>query len=615
MKKQIIVTTSWDDGHKLDLKLVRLLKKYDIRGTFYISPKNREFREEDLLSNEEIKKINRDFEIGAHTITHPKLTKIGEKQAFNEIIESKKYLENLIKQKVKSFCYPGGKYNNKIKELVKEAGFIGARTVQRYCFKCPSDSLVFGTTIQTYNNISDILKIFKFSKCNPLKFYKDLNWEHRAKKMFDYVVKYGGIYHLWGHSWEIEKNHYWHKLENLLVYISNRKNLKYLTNSEMIINSNNKEKNNKLKLMIVTPYFYPKVGGLENYAYNLAKGLKEKYDLEIVIVTSNNREKKDSEEDLFGMKIYKLARWFKISNTPINPMWYFQIKNIIKKEKPDVINAHTPVPFISDITARVCNNIPFIVTYHTGSMILKGKLLKDLLIRFYESLILKVTLKKAKKIICSSNFVRHSFLKVYADKTVTVTSGVDINIFKPKISNFENKILFVGNLKKVEKYKGLEYLLYAINIIKKNIKDVKLTIVGGGDCIIYYKKLCKDIGIEQNVKFEGELYGKNLVKKYQQTNVFVLPSLFDSCPLVLLEAMACKKPVIGTKIGGIPYVIDNEKNGLLVPPKDSEALAKAIIKILKNSELAKKMGEESYKKVIKNFTWEKQINKTNKILK
>jgi glycosyltransferase involved in cell wall biosynthesis/peptidoglycan/xylan/chitin deacetylase (PgdA/CDA1 family) len=611
MNKQIIVTTSWDDGHKLDLKLARLLKKYDIRGTFYISPKNREFREEDLLSDEEIIKINRDFEIGAHTMTHPRLTKMSEKRAFNEIIESKKYLENLIGEDVRCFCYPGGDYNKKIKELVKRTGFIGARTTKRYCFKCPSDPLVFRTTIQTYNNILDILKILRFSKFNPLKFFKNLNWEHRAKRIFDNVLKNGGMYHLWGHSWEIEKNHYWHKLEDLLAYISNRKNLKYLTNSGVITNSSIKEKNNKLKIMIVTPYFYPKVGGLENYAYNIAKGLKEKYDLEIVIVTSNYREKKDSEEDLFGMKIYKLARWFKISNTPINLMWYFQIKNIIKKEKPDVINAHTPVPFISDITARVCNDIPFIVTYHTGSMMLKGKLLEDLLIKFYESSILKVTLKKAKKIICSSDFVRFDFLKDYTNKTITIAPGVDLNRFKYKISNFKNKILFVGNLKKVEKYKGLEYLLSAVNIIKKNIKDVKLTVVGEGDYTIYYKKLCKDLEIERNVEFKGVLYNKNLVKEYQKTNVFVLPSLFDSCPLVLLEAMACKKPVIGSNIGGIPYVIDNGKNGLIVSPKDSEALPKAIIKILKNPQLAKKMGENGYKKVKKIFIWEKQIKKTN----
>jgi peptidoglycan/xylan/chitin deacetylase (PgdA/CDA1 family) len=242
MKKQIIVTTSWDDGHKLDLKLAKLLKKYGIRGTFYISPKNREFREEDLLSDEEIIKLNKNYEIGAHTMTHPRLTKISEREAFSEIIDSKKYLENLIGEEVRCFCYPGGRYNKKVKELVKRTGFIGARTTKRFCFEYPPDPLAYGTTIHAYNHISDIPKILRFSKFNPLKFYKNLYWEHHAKRMFAYVFKHGGVYHLWGHSWEIEKNHYWHKLEDLLAYISNRKNLKYLTNSEAIINSNDNEK-------------------------------------------------------------------------------------------------------------------------------------------------------------------------------------------------------------------------------------------------------------------------------------------------------------------------------------------------------------------------------------
>src|SRR3989344_8783646 len=106
------------------------------------------------------------------------------------------------------------------------------------------------------------------------------------------------------------------------------------------------------KIMFVTPYFYPKIGGLENYAYNIAKGLKKKYDWEVVVVTSNHEQPhKYKEEKIDGMKVYRLPRWFKVSNTPINPMWYFMIKKIIKKERPNIINAHTPVPFMADMAA------------------------------------------------------------------------------------------------------------------------------------------------------------------------------------------------------------------------------------------------------------------------
>jgi len=243
MEKHVIVTTSWDDGHNLDLKLARLLKKYNIKGTFYISPENRMFNKEDALSEEGILKIDKDFEIGAHTITHPELTKISKEAAFNEISGSKTYLENIIKKDIRVFCYPGGKYDYRTKELVKKAGFIAARTTERFCFACPEDPLIFGTTIHTYNNISDIFRIIKFSRFNPIRSLRCFfNWEIRAKSMFDYVMENGGMYHLWGHSWEIEKNNYWHKLENLLSYISNRKNIQYLTNSQVALYLEKNEK-------------------------------------------------------------------------------------------------------------------------------------------------------------------------------------------------------------------------------------------------------------------------------------------------------------------------------------------------------------------------------------
>ena len=368
-----------------------------------------------------------------------------------------------------------------------------------------------------------------------------------------------------------------------------------------------------LKLMIVTPYFYPETSGVTNYVYNLSKGLVNKHGFEVIIVTSgentNISEVKNSE-----MKVYRLKRWFKISNTPINPLWYFQIKKIIKKENPDVINAHMPVPFIADVTAMVCGNTPFILTYHHAGSMKKNIFLPDIIIWLYEKTIFRKTLKKAKKIICSSDFVRLNFLKDYSNKTLTITPGIDINKFKPMKINVKNKILFVANLKKAEQYKGLEYLLLAISIVKSGIKNIKLIVVGSGDYTDYYKKLCQKLKIDRNVIFKGKLIDENLVREYQQTNVLVLPSLFESCPTVLLEAMACEKPVIGTNICGIPYLIKNEENGLLFPPKDSEALAEAIIKILNNPIFAKSMGENGYKKVKENFLWDKQIEKTKKII-
>ena len=182
------------------------------------------------------------------------------------------------------------------------------------------------------------------------------------------------------------------------------------------------------KVMFVTPYFPPKIGGAENYAYNIAKGLKKKYGWEVVVVTSNHEQPhKYKEETLDGMKVYRLPRWFKLSNTPINPMWYFMIKKIIKKENPDIINGHSPVPFIADVAARIAGKLPFILTYHAGSM-KKDKLFQDSLIIPYEKIILKKTIRLSNKIICSSKVVKEDFIK-NERSIVGIRNAINSNLF------------------------------------------------------------------------------------------------------------------------------------------------------------------------------------------
>lgn len=192
MKKEIIATISWDDGQKLDLKFANLLKKYGLKGTFYISMRNREWDKGKLLSNKEIYQLSRDFEIGCHTMTHQRLTKIREDQAYREILDSKLFLERIINKDIKSFSYPYGDYNNKIRNLVKKAGLIVGRTSKSHSFKYPMDPLVLETTLHTYNHVLDLVKILQFSEFNLVEFYKSLDWEYLAKRMLNYVLKKKG---------------------------------------------------------------------------------------------------------------------------------------------------------------------------------------------------------------------------------------------------------------------------------------------------------------------------------------------------------------------------------------------------------------------------------------
>jgi glycosyltransferase involved in cell wall biosynthesis len=234
-KQSAIVTTSWDDGHVLDLKLASLLKKFSIKGTFYISPQNREFEKSELLDENQIKLLSRDFEIGAHTLTHLRLSALSAEIAVAEISESKKYLETITGRPVESFCYPGGDYDLANTYQVEKSGFRSARTTKRFYFSTGENPCEIPTSVHAYDHWSDIWKIAAFAKFNPLKFFRYYrHWDMLAMAMFDHATRRRGVFHLWGHSWEIDRHNDWEKLEKVFEYISNHQDIKYLTNRELL---------------------------------------------------------------------------------------------------------------------------------------------------------------------------------------------------------------------------------------------------------------------------------------------------------------------------------------------------------------------------------------------
>src|SRR5258708_2898988 len=162
-----------------------------------------------------------------------------------------------------------------------------------------------------------------------------------------------------------------------------------------------------MKLVIVTPYFYPKLGGLETYAYNLATHLKKHFKWDIVVITSNHMNKQDQIAYREGIKIYRLAPLFTISNTPINPFWYWKIKKILHDEKPDCINAHTPVPFISDVTALAAGRTPFLLTYHAFTLYKHNLTLFNVIIKIYK-LFEYFLFRRANKIFIVSTAIKGS---------------------------------------------------------------------------------------------------------------------------------------------------------------------------------------------------------------
>ncbi len=230
-----VVTTSWDDGHVLDLKLASLMKRYGIAGTFYIAPENSEIPPAKRLNQKSVAALAKDFEIGAHTMTHPRLTEVDDARAEHEIRKSKEVLERWVNAPIKSFCYPAGKYSRKHERMVGESGFALARTTKRFSFGEDSDRYALPTTVHTYDHWSDAWHIARFARFNPLRFFRFYRrWDTLAIALFDRALKKGGIFHIWGHSWEIEARNEWDRLERVFRHIANRDGIRYVANRDLI---------------------------------------------------------------------------------------------------------------------------------------------------------------------------------------------------------------------------------------------------------------------------------------------------------------------------------------------------------------------------------------------
>lgn len=224
--------TSWDDGYLLDLKVADLLDRYNAKGTFYICPHAQHAAE--MLSKEQMRDLSQRHTIGAHSLTHPRLTMISTEKANEEIRGSKMWVEEVTGKPCTMFCYPYGAVNNDVKNLVKEVGFHGARTTKDLEFSAP-DSFLQPVTLQVmpfpgrqHSRISwKLLDHFgplraRYARLRTFKTPHTAmgSWSALAQYLYGYAKETGQpFFHLYGHSREIEKYGMWGELEEFLKFV------------------------------------------------------------------------------------------------------------------------------------------------------------------------------------------------------------------------------------------------------------------------------------------------------------------------------------------------------------------------------------------------------------
>jgi peptidoglycan/xylan/chitin deacetylase (PgdA/CDA1 family) len=235
-----VVTTSWDDGHPSDLAIAELLHSHNLTGTFYVP--QRDHRGNTTIGTSGLRSLySAGFEIGAHTVSHRALSGLANNELDYELSICKQTLEQILGDEVSMFCYPKGRYDATVIKAVMRAGFRGARTTQMLSLSARVPPFQIPTTIQAYPHPTlGYLKNIGRNR-DPvigLRYLTQLSrsssWVDIGKRLFDTALARGGVWHLYGHSWEIEEANLWDEVREMLSYVSHRDNVSYLNNGELL---------------------------------------------------------------------------------------------------------------------------------------------------------------------------------------------------------------------------------------------------------------------------------------------------------------------------------------------------------------------------------------------
>jgi peptidoglycan/xylan/chitin deacetylase (PgdA/CDA1 family) len=241
MSEQVlsVMTTSWDDGHPLDIRIADLLASYGLTGTFYV-PKQ---ASSPVMSAVQIRDLSSRFEIGSHLLEHRMLDQLTDEQAREQLSGSRGWVEQVTGKPCRTLCFPWGRYRHEQLSLVREAGYLSARTTELLSTAFPrrvEGLALLSTTVQAYphsplaytKNALKRRSLGNLMRAGAL-FYRR-TWLQLAGKLLERTLSRGGVFHLWGHSWEIEQERQWGRLEELLAVVAaNKDRLTIKTNSEL----------------------------------------------------------------------------------------------------------------------------------------------------------------------------------------------------------------------------------------------------------------------------------------------------------------------------------------------------------------------------------------------
>ena len=299
----------------------------------------------------------------------------------------------------------------------------------------------------------------------------------------------------------------------------------------------------------------------------------------------------------------------------------FKLFRLLWEEKINIIHSYL---YHANILGRIVGRaarVPIIISSERSVILSEGVVNKNTLEMGsrLRRLMNGLSMRLSDRVVTVSELVRETLIaasKIDPKRLVTIHSGVNLEDYKidgditakKKSLGLETSALVIGAIGRLGRVKGVEYLLRAAaKVILKN-PDAAFLIVGDGSQRGALEQLARSLHISHRVVFTGQR--DDVPELLAVMDVLVLPSLYEGLPNAVLEAMAAGKPVIATRVGGTPEAVEDGVTGLLVPPRDPEALAEAIIALLQDQERAEAMGRAGRARVEKHFSVERMVQET-----
>lgn len=365
----------------------------------------------------------------------------------------------------------------------------------------------------------------------------------------------------------------------------------------------------KKRIVIFSLGFTPWVHGAEMTAVEITKRLKDRFDFYVITYRFSSDVARHEVAD--GVNVIRIGPTLFFGKF----IWPFLAALKARRLKPDLTHAvFESYPGAALLLFRLLTpSTPTLLTLQSGN-IDDPRMRYGLIQKFGRFFLWKLIHRIPHRLTALSQALaqRAKALGVPAERISIIPNGVDLSkIPQTKEKRGAGQIVSVGRL---SQEKGFSYLVDAFVRVKEKVPEAKLDIIGEGPEREKIELQIAKLNLETSVRLLGSLPHDEVIRAMRKAELFVLPSVAEGLGIVFIEAQACGTPVIGTNVGGIPDVIIHEETGLLVPPRDAQALAQAMVMLLENKALAQRLATEAQQQASR-FAWPRIVESYDQLYK